>query len=135
MGTRDQRVDAYIQSAAAFAQPILTQFREAVHENCPEVEETIRWNCPSFSYRGLLGNMAAFKAHCRIVFWKGGLIRGAQETLGRIEKLEDLPPASELAAFVKAAMQLNEQGAKPSRAAKNARLARATKATKPSAKE
>jgi hypothetical protein len=121
MGTRDPRVDAYIESAAAFAQPILTQFREAVHANCPEVEETIRWNCPSFSYRGLLGNMAAFKAHCRIVFWKGGLIPGAQETLGRIEKLEDLPPKKELAAYVKAAVRLNEQGAKPARRAKTAK--------------
>ena len=70
MGTRDPRVDAYIENAAAFAQPMLRQFREVVHANCPEVEETLRWNVPSFTYRGMLANMAAFKAHCRIVFWK-----------------------------------------------------------------
>jgi hypothetical protein len=120
MGIRDPRVDAYIESAAAFAQPMLRQFREVVHANCPEVEETIRWNCPSFSYRGMLCNMAAFKAHCRIVFWKGGLIPGAQETLGRLEKFEDMPPKKALASFVKEAMRLNEQGAKPTRFAKKA---------------
>ena len=113
MGTRDPRVDAYIEKAAAFAQPMLRQFREVVHANCPEVEETLRWNVPSFTYRGMLANMAAFKAHCRIVFWKGGLIPGAQETLGRLEKLEDLPPRDELARLVREAVRLNEQGAKP----------------------
>ena len=42
MGTRDPRVDAYIEAAAPFAKPILTAVREAVHAGCPEVEETIR---------------------------------------------------------------------------------------------
>jgi hypothetical protein len=112
MGTRDPRVDIYIDNAAAFAQPMLRQFREVVHANCPEVEETLRWNVPSFTYRGMLANMAAFKAHCRIVFWKGSLIPGTQETLGRLEKLEDLPAKKDLAKYVKQAVQLNETGAK-----------------------
>jgi hypothetical protein len=115
MGTRDPRVDTYIENAAAFAQPMLRQFREVVHANCPEVEETLRWNVPSFTYRGMLANMAAFKAHCRIVFWKGSLIPGTQETLGRLEKLEDLPPKKELAKYVKQAVALNETGKKPAR--------------------
>ena len=33
------RVDTYIAKAAKFAQPILRELREIVHEGCPEVEE------------------------------------------------------------------------------------------------
>src|SRR3954469_8990155 len=118
MGTRDPRVDAYIERAAPFAQPILTRFREAVHAGCPEVEETIRWRVPSFNHQGMLCNVAAFKAHCGIMFWKGALIPGAEEKLGRIEKTADLPSRKDLVAFVRQAARLNEQGAKVPRAPK-----------------
>jgi uncharacterized protein YdeI (YjbR/CyaY-like superfamily) len=118
MGTRDPRVDQYIEKAKAFAQPILRQFREVVHESCPQVEETIRWSVPSYSYRGMLCNTAAFKAHCAIVFWKGALIEGAEDKLRRLEKASDLPPKKVLSAFVKEAMRLNESGAKPPKAPK-----------------
>lgn len=35
----DPRIDAYIQEAAAFAQPILRHLRAVVHEACPDVED------------------------------------------------------------------------------------------------
>ena len=110
MGTRDPRVDAYIEKAAPFAKPILEQFRAVVHEACPDVEETIRWSVPSFSHHGMLCNMAAFKAHCRIVFAKEPLIRGAAEAFGKIEKLADLPPRKKLLEMVTQAAKLNEIG-------------------------
>jgi hypothetical protein len=60
MPIRDARVDAYIAKAPPFAQPILAHLRAAVHEACPDVEETIKWGMPSFTYHGILAGMAAF---------------------------------------------------------------------------
>ena len=41
MAKKDRRIDAYIASAAPFAQKILKHLRKLVHAGCPEVEETI----------------------------------------------------------------------------------------------
>src|SRR3954454_14470297 len=99
MGTRDERVDAYIAGSADFARPILTHLRELVHAACPEVEETMKWSFPHFQYKGMLCGMAAFKQHCAFNFWKGALIvekagadvEKAMGRFGRITKLSDLP--------------------------------------------
>jgi hypothetical protein len=50
MGQRDPRVDAYIDKAADFAKPILTQIRDAVHASCPDVEEAMKWSFPHFNW-------------------------------------------------------------------------------------
>ena len=118
MGTRDPRVDAYIDKSADFAKPILTRLREVVHEACPDVEETMKWSFPHFMYKGMLCSMASFKQHCAFGFWKGALVLGgdgarAQEAMGsfgRIARLSDLPPKKTLAAYVKKAAALNEAG-------------------------
>jgi uncharacterized protein YdeI (YjbR/CyaY-like superfamily) len=120
MGTRDPRVDEYIERSADFARPVLARLREIVHAACPEVQETIKWGAPHFEYRGLLCHMAAFKGHCAFGFWKGPLIveRGgaraetAMGQFGRIASLDDLPPEAELAGYVREAMRLNEEGVK-----------------------
>src|SRR5690349_18082053 len=86
MGTRDPRVDAYIERSAPFARPILTLLRGAVHAACPDVEEAMKWSFPHFLYKGLLCSMAAFKAHCAFSFWKGALVvgdGGRQEAMGQ----------------------------------------------------
>lgn len=61
MGTRDPRIDAYIAKSADFAKPILTHLREVVRSACPDVEETMKWSTSHFTYKGMLGGMAAFK--------------------------------------------------------------------------
>jgi len=117
MGHRDPRVDAYIESAAPFAQPILTHLREVVHAACPQVEETLKWRSPSFEYRGLLCGMAAFKQHCVFGFWKHELVTGkadradeAMGSFGPIPSVKDLPARKLLTGYVKKAMELNDQG-------------------------
>ena len=119
MGTRDKRVDAYIAKSADFAKPILTYIREAVHEGCPEAEETIKWSHVSFQYKGILCGMAAFKEHCTFGFWKHDLVVDAADRsdeamgqLGRITKPSDLPSKKKLLAYVKKAKELNEKGIK-----------------------
>jgi uncharacterized protein YdeI (YjbR/CyaY-like superfamily) len=127
MGTRDPRVDAYIEKSAEFARPILSHLREVVHAAVPEVAEEIKWGMPSFNYKGILCGMAAFKEHCAFNLWKGSLILGpdgrsteAMGTFGRITSLADLPPDDELTRYLREARRLNDEGVKAPRREKPA---------------
>lgn len=116
---RDPRIDAYIERAAPFAQPILRHARALVHEACPEVEESIKWGMPSFSHAGgILCGMAAFKQHASFGFWRHADVVGEGEprdgmgSYGKMTSLDDLPPRTILLAHLRKAMQLNEAGLK-----------------------
>jgi uncharacterized protein YdeI (YjbR/CyaY-like superfamily) len=121
MGTRDDRVDAYIARSADFARPILTHLRDVVHAACPDVEETMKWSFPHFMYKGMLCSMASFKEHCAFGFWKSSLIVGkgdgdvekAMGQFGRITQLSDLPSKKVLSDYINQAMKLNDTGVKP----------------------
>jgi uncharacterized protein YdeI (YjbR/CyaY-like superfamily) len=115
------KVDAYIEKARQFAQPILARLRKAIHAGCPQIEETIKWSMPFFEYHGvILCNMSAFKEHCRFGFWgleisavlrKEGVVReGGASTLGRITSVATLPPEKKIIAWVKQATALIESG-------------------------
>ncbi|HEX4509354.1 MAG TPA: DUF1801 domain-containing protein, partial [Burkholderiaceae bacterium] len=120
----DPRIDAYIEKAPAFAQPILVHLRAAVHRACPDVEETIKWSRPHFLLDGqMFAGMSAFKAHCAFGFWhrEGGAVASlpapnepAMGHFGRIESVGDLPK-------VVALRQLIEQAALEARAIRQAR--------------
>ena len=119
MGTRDKRVDAYIEKSAEFARPILRHLRELVHDACPEVQEEMKWSFPHFTYKGMFASMAAFKEHCAFGFWKGEQVVGtdakakeAMGSFGRITALADLPAKKTLIAYLKKAKQLNDDGVK-----------------------
>ncbi len=120
MGTRDPRVDAYVESAADFAKPILEHLRAVVHAACPDAVETIKWGHPQFEYKGPFCGMAAFKAHAAFGFWKHALVvpeddgrsKEAMGGFGRLTTVKDLPPKSKLVAYVKKAMELNDKGIK-----------------------
>jgi len=120
----DPRIDAYITQAGDFARPILRHIRKLVHAACPNVQETMKWNCPHFEHQGVLLGMAAFKQHCVVNFWKGKLIMGELPTedcamgqFGRIRSLADLPADKVLTGYVERAVELNGAGIKnPARA-------------------
>ena len=122
MGKKDPRVDAYITKAAPFARPILKSIRETVHASCPDVEEAMKWSFPHFLYKGMLCSMASFKEHAALGFWKGSLVTGGPRSadamghFGRLTKVSDLPSNKVLAAYVRKAAALNEQGVKVPRA-------------------
>jgi hypothetical protein len=126
MGTRDDRVDAYIARSADFARPILVHLRALVHRACPDVRETIKWGFPHFEHHGVLCSMASFKAHCGFGFWHaqmrslsdaGSGNDAAMGQFGRITTLEDLPTDAKLAALIRKAAALNAGGVKSVRAA------------------
>ena len=127
MGTRDPRIDQYIGKAPEFARPILAHLREVVHAACPEVEETMKWSSPHFTYKGPLCHMAAFKQHCGFGFWKGSLVVGTEAAsddaagqFGRLTSVTDLPPDDVLAGYVREAKRLNDEGVKAPMKAKPA---------------
>ena len=127
--SRDPRIDAYIEGAAPFAQPILSHVRDLVHEACPQVEETIKWGMPTFVHAGgILCGMAAFKQHASFGFWKHALVvgeggqadtapgddrpRDGMGSYGKLASLKDLPPKKTLLAHIRKAAKLNEDGVK-----------------------
>jgi len=128
MGKKDPRVDAYIARQKDFAKPILTLLRDAIHEGCPDVEETLKWRAPSFTYHGILCGAAGFKEHATFGFWKHSLLFGKREdgawgTFGRLTSVNDLPPKAALVAMVTKAAALNASGAKVPRKAAAAKKA------------
>lgn len=119
--TLNPKVDAYIANAKPFAQPILIHLRKLVHKACPKVEETIKWSRPFFEYKGaIIGNMSAFKEHCSFGFWGqeiGEVLRQANVvqsdgmgTLGRIARVDDLPPQKALLDWIRQAANFIETG-------------------------
>jgi uncharacterized protein YdeI (YjbR/CyaY-like superfamily) len=130
----DPRIDAYINKSAAFAQPILEHLRELVHKTVPDIEESIKWSMPFFTYKGqMFGNIAAFKAHCSFGLFgkamrdqlkKDGFDSDGMGSLGKLTSVKDLPPNKVLVGYIKQAAALIDDGAKtmtrPKKAAKPA---------------
>src|SRR5690349_14281373 len=100
MAKKDPRIDAYIAKSADFSKPVMNHFRALVHKTCPSVEETVKWGMPFFDYKGaIMCNMAAFKNHCVIGFWKAPLMKSGgklvdmaktEEAMGHLGKLTSL---------------------------------------------
>ena len=120
MASADPRIDSYIEGRAAFARPIVDHLRAAVHRACPEVEETIRWSMPSFSYKGqILCQMAAFKDHLSFGCWRSDEVTGpdtkddAMGQFGRLTSLDDLPPDAEFDALIREGAELAKSAPTP----------------------
>lgn len=120
MPRTDPRIDAYIEKSADFARPVLVHLRKLIHAACPDVAETLKWSMPSFEYKGILCDFAAFKAHCTFGFWKQSLMESdafpknktAMGSFGRITSLKDLPSDKVMIGLIHQAMELNEKGVK-----------------------
>lgn len=132
MSAYDPRVDAYIEKAAPFAQPLLTHIRSLIHEHCPGIQENIKWGFPHFDYKKKSHfSMAAFKQHCAFGFWlaasmtnpKGILQleeKSAMGSLGKLTSLKDLPPDKVFATYLKESIRLADEGVKAPRVPKKA---------------
>jgi uncharacterized protein YdeI (YjbR/CyaY-like superfamily) len=119
----DPKVDAYIEKAAPFAQPVLAHLRELMHKAVPDVEEAIKWSMPFFVYKGqILGNMAAFKAHCSFGLWGGEISATLRKDgvlseegmgkLGKITSLKDLPADKAMIGYFRQAAAFIDGGGK-----------------------
>ncbi|KPF61434.1 hypothetical protein IP88_15770 [alpha proteobacterium AAP81b] len=111
---QDERVDAYIAGAEAFARPVLVHIRGIVHAAMPAATETIKWGMPFFELNGKrLAMMAAFKAHVGLGVFDGTLMASGDGMgqFGKITGLADLPPDAEIVARLHAAAALIASGA------------------------
>ena len=125
MGQFDSRVDAYIDKAAPFAKPVLEYIRQLVHGVSPLLTETIKWGCPFFEYKGPVCQMASFKQHCALGFWKAALLNDPHHALklgdakagsfGDIRSIDDLPSKEILTDLILQAIALNEKEVKVER--------------------
>jgi uncharacterized protein YdeI (YjbR/CyaY-like superfamily) len=101
----------------------------------------MKWSFPHFMYKGMLCSMASFKQHAAFGFWKGSLLFGeasknteAMGQLGRLTTPGDLPAKRVLAAYIKRAVALNDDGVKVKRAPAAPKTTRTPAALKKSAK-
>lgn len=112
----DPRVDAYIARQADFAQPILNWCRARVHAVCSDVEESIKWSMPAFSYNGRpLAGMAGFKHHASFGFWRREKLATGREgeamgQFGKLSSIDDLPDAAAFDDLLRAAVALIDSG-------------------------
>ena len=131
MAASFEDVDAYIENAAEFARPLLRLWRDLIHRECPDAEETTKWSMPFFTRKALLSNMTAFKGHCAFGFWHGTEVAAAagfkpddeaMGLLGRVTCLADFPPEKVICRPIREAVLLDDAGfkksARPARPAK-----------------
>lgn len=133
MAKNDPKIDAYIEKAQPFAQPVLKHLRKLIHTANPDVVEVVKWGMPCFDHKGPYCSMASFKQHAVFGFWKSKLIKDpkgylgerknaggeAMGNFGRITSLKDLPPDKVIIDFLKQAAKLNDEGVKlPAKAKK-----------------
>jgi len=116
VSSNDPRIDAYIAKAPAFAQPILTHLRDAIHRACTGVQEDIKWSRPAFVNEGrILAVISAFKAHAALSLWKMGEPTGKEEEgmgqFGRLTSLADLPDDAELIRLIRSVADARETAA------------------------
>lgn len=98
----------------------MTHLRATIRKAVPDAEETIKWGAPAYVASGqILLIFASFKAHVAVNFWRGKELMGdeaardAMGQFGRITALDDLPPAKDFAALVKAAATLATTSSAP----------------------
>ncbi|AEV30107.1 hypothetical protein SpiGrapes_2332 [Sphaerochaeta pleomorpha str. Grapes] len=78
----DTRVDAYISTFPPAVQLLLLQLRAIIHEEAPDVVETISWGMPTFKYKGTLVFFAGFKKHIGFYPLPSGIEAFAHELAG-----------------------------------------------------
>ena len=112
-------VDDYIANATEVTRPILSHLRKLINQAEPNIVENIKWNAPSFEYRGkIVCNMMAFKKHVNLMFHQGKEFKesnGVLENIGvksnmkgikGIQSVSDLPDDMVLMHFIKQGVNL-----------------------------
>ena len=96
----NEEVDAWLENYDNPMKPVVMAIRELILSSDSRVEETIKWQAPTFVYKG---NMASFfpkaKRHATLMFHKGADIPGKHPNLVgdgkearsfKVESLDDL---------------------------------------------
>ena len=111
--SRNSEVDQWLKVYDNPMKPVVSAMRDVIMDHDPRIEEAIKWQAPTFIYKG---NIASFfpksKKHASLMFHKGAEIPGAFPNLvgdgkeARSFKVADLADldekADELRAIVSA---------------------------------
>jgi uncharacterized protein YdeI (YjbR/CyaY-like superfamily) len=118
MGEKSPEVTAYIAKSAPFAKPIFEKLRRLFHAACPAIEEKLKWGCPSFEYKGMVGGFAGFKQHAAFGFWRQdvlpdpeGLFKSRGAFGSKLTDVSSLPSDEIILQYIRRAVDLNEKGA------------------------
>ena len=97
--TDSEKIDAYIDKAESFAQPILRHVRALVHQALPEAEEAVKWGMPYFTVNGKnTVGMASFKKHASVIICSDERAGGGMGNFGKLTAVDELPADEELIA-------------------------------------
>lgn len=78
-------VDEYIANATEVTRPILSHLRKLINQAEPKIVENIKWNAPSFEYKGkIVCNIMAFKKHVNLMFHQGKEFKEINDVLENI---------------------------------------------------
>lgn len=122
MSSRNPEVDDWLAAYDNPMKPVVQRVREVVLGADPRVAETIKWQAPTFTYRG---NIASFypraRKHASLMFHQGALIPGRHSVLegegetSRVAKFADLEDVEarrpDLEAVVRAWCEARDSGA------------------------
>jgi uncharacterized protein YdeI (YjbR/CyaY-like superfamily) len=121
------KVEAYIEKAPEYARPILRKLRGIILRSDERLVEAIKWGAPSYSLKGLVCSIGAFKRHAGLWFHKGALLKdpkkileksGAQQMRSiKLASPEDLDEKTILA-YVREAVAIDEKGVRVKPAAR-----------------
>jgi hypothetical protein len=102
VGTRNPEVDAWFANYANPQAPLVQDVRTAILDASPQVTEAIKWQAPTFVYRG---NIASFypksKNHVSLMFHQGASLpdpTGLLEGTGDVSRVAKFLDAEDLAA-------------------------------------
>jgi hypothetical protein len=143
---RNKDVDAWFANYESPMKPVMQRIRALMLAADPRLEECIKWQAPTFTYRG---NLASFfpksKQHASLMFHSGAHIPGTHLRLegggatGRLLKLGSLTEVEsakrDIERLVAAWCDWRDASAKPGVKARPAKAKRAKKARLPSKKK
>ena len=119
--TKNKEVDAWLKASDNPLKPVVAAVREVILKADTRVTEAIKWQAPTFIYKG---NIARFfpkaKSHASLMFHKGAVIPGDFPNLAgdgkearsfKVASLDDLDTkADELAAILVAWREMKDGG-------------------------
>jgi hypothetical protein len=110
MGNRNPDVDAWFDAYANPQQDLVKAVRDVILDADPRIEEAIKWQAPTFTYKG---NLASFypksTKHVSLMFHTGALLPdpdGLLEGEGETSRVARFADADDLAAKADALRRL-----------------------------
>ncbi|HPF90285.1 MAG: YdeI/OmpD-associated family protein [Flavobacteriales bacterium] len=84
-----EQINSYIAEQPEWQRRLLVRLRQLIHATDQEIDETWRWNAPSFDHDGIMLSLHAFKTCVSVWFHKGALLKDSHGLFKLTEKDEE----------------------------------------------